>query len=149
MKTIAFVFQNKETSQIEWALKHFINDTHQIILIFIKSQKFFIINEPFAMLSFAKLLIQDNDTEKEFLNSAKKMINSTIDVEIGKIVLCGDERYKLNACLCALNIDIVILGPDSEEKGIGKFVFKSLSEFISCDLGIPVIKVPKIVNKNI
>ncbi|TBU12903.1 hypothetical protein CWI38_0590p0020 [Hamiltosporidium tvaerminnensis] len=151
MKTIAYIFSKCDSNlpQIKWSIKEYIQpQIHQICLLYCLPERWYAINDPRTLLMCTNICKSDYSIRKKkisnYLNDIEKIIIKEFnsDIKVKKLIICGDEKYKLRAVLSSLNVEIVILGPDTLTDGLSKYFKKSLDEFVTNDINIPVLRVP-------
>ncbi|KAF7684603.1 hypothetical protein TCON_0211 [Astathelohania contejeani] len=151
MKTISFIFEKplQHIPQLEWCIKEYIQPcVHQVILIYVFPERWYSINNPDAMLSCAKLCNTEYDVEKKIIGLFLAEVESYLykefnnNLNVTKLVLCGNEKHKLRTTLKLLNVELVILGPDTEMNRLKGILFGDLDTFILKEMGIPVLRIP-------
>lgn len=145
MRTIVFLFGDtaNEAPQLNWALQNFISSHHRILLIKTIPNNVFLMNDPHEMTFSLNLSNTEsrNNREKaiEFLEEvSNKIKNYFYEMEVVKCVVIGDEFSKLRPILNAVDVNVVILGPETNKQSIfGGCVDK----YVVDDVGIPILRV--------
>lgn len=78
---------------------------------------------------------KEKEQAKEQLNTFAKHIKQSLDIEICKMVVIGNENYKLECVLKTLGVETAIV--EREKKMFGKKLCDKI-----CDWGVVVINVP-------
>lgn len=150
MKTIAFIFQKMHTSppQIRWAINEYIHpNVHRIVFIYMLKKQIYVINDPWVMMQCAQYIESEQESKmrdvRNYLYGLEKDMTSEMDVNVNKILIYGDNRCKLKSILCALNVELAVLGEDSKMGIFKSLIFKTLDEFLIKECNVPVVRVPK------
>ncbi|EEQ82842.1 hypothetical protein NCER_100382 [Vairimorpha ceranae BRL01] len=152
MNTIAIVIDNlnqdftNDRNTAEWKL---LQKAEKVVLIFIESQKWFPANDPQTICASLNALNSKNGIERRNIIALLKSLEFAIKInnrkaEVVKIILLGDEKYKIRKCISNINTDLIIVFIHKKKNIIEKIFKRSTGTFLAEELGIPVLTIRNI-----
>ncbi|CAD27038.2 hypothetical protein [Encephalitozoon cuniculi GB-M1] len=149
MKTIAVVMRSlddKIPSTKDLATGALIGSAKHVVMIFIERNKIFLFNEPHVMLESEKILSMEQKLHRKAIVAhlekaaqAVKKVNSR--AEISKLVISGDEKYKISKCLSCLEVQAVLFVGRHRRGKLYEYFVQSLEDYVFESMKIPVVRV--------
>lgn len=150
MKTVAVILRSLDEFLLQFRdvmPNTILNAADHVVIIFIEKNKWFLFNDPHTMLESEKLLSLEQKLHRravvdhlEKVSSFIKRINRRI--ETSKLVISGDEKYKIRKCLVCLEVEAAIFIGGEEKSRFFGFLVQSLEDYVFEMMRIPVVKVP-------
>lgn len=146
MKTLSILLDSTQDGRIISHHSQLVLSSQKIILLYVVKDKWFSFNDPRSILASLQAMNQSEGIKRKniihYLNEVEgrlKEINK--EVEVVKIVVFGGEKYKVTRCLRLLKVEMCVMR--SKKRSIVEKIFsKSLQEYISEELQIPVVISP-------
>ncbi|KHN69026.1 hypothetical protein CWI42_100100 [Ordospora colligata] len=150
MNTIAVVLNSidyRKKITDDAATCAFLCSAKHIVLIFMEKNSIFLFNDPRVVLESEKLVSTEKRLQRKAATEYLHMIENSIkrinlEIEVSKLVICGDEKYKVRKCLECLGAEAVVLISEPRGKHLYEYLISPLEDYIFEMLQIPVIKVP-------
>jgi hypothetical protein len=143
MKTISIIVdkieENLRVAQVENLLKN----VNKVVIVFIAQEKWFNYNDPRNALASMNVLNHSEKVWRDRIIQCLSQIEKEIKIfnnktEIVKIVVFGEEKYKVTKCLKMLKVEMCLF--KNKKKNVLTVLFnKPLHEFINEKLKIPVV----------
>ncbi|AFM98957.2 hypothetical protein EHEL_090620 [Encephalitozoon hellem ATCC 50504] len=149
MKTIAIVMRslNDEVPSLKApAAGALLKSAKHIVIIFIERNKIFLFNEPHVMLESEKILSIEQKLHRKAVVAHLEKAAQTVKkmnpkAEISKLVISGDEKYKIRKCLECLEVQAVMFIAKHKKKKFYEYFVQSLEDYVFEIVKIPIIKV--------
>ncbi len=134
------IIEDAATSALLCSARH-------IVLIFIERNSIFLFNNPHVVFESEKLVSTQKKLQRKAITEYLCMIESSIkqissEIEVSKLVISGDEKYKVRKCLECLEVEVVVLISEPRGKHLYEYFISPLDDYIFEILQIPVIKIP-------
>jgi hypothetical protein len=149
MKTLGIVLRD---SREEFrCLTHFerqlLSSAEQVVVIYIERNRWLFLNDPHTMLESEKLVALGERLHRKAIiahlgtvEMAIKEINGV--AEVTKLVINGDEKYKVRKCLALLGVELVIFPGVEKKRRFWDLFVQPLEEYVFEELSIPVVRMP-------
>lgn len=150
MRTAAVVIRSLDddvSSLRDPVVSALMGSAKHVVMIFIERNKMFLFNDPHVMLESEKVLTIEQKLHRKaiatHLEKAAQVIRKTNQkIEISKLVISGDEKYKIRKCLACLEIEAVVFVGSPRRKRFYEFFFQSLEDYVFEGMRVPIVKMP-------
>lgn len=156
MKNVVFIFEKncEKMIQIKWAIQEYIDPgLHKIFLIYLLNDKIFFLNDPRFLSGYLNLVNKEEDLRKEnalnYLENVENKLYTEFseNLSVKSFLVIGADYGALNIILKEVHPSIVVLGPDSGERGIISFLCGDLESFLTLKIGVPILKISRIAKE--
>ncbi|ADM12190.2 uncharacterized protein Eint_090610 [Encephalitozoon intestinalis ATCC 50506] len=150
MKTVAVVMKSLD-EEIPLSKNSvgdgFLGSAKHVVMIFIEKNKMFLFNDPHLMLESEKTLRMEQKLHRkavvEHLEKAAQAVKKlNFKAEVSKLVINGDEKYKIEKCLACLEVQAVMFIGRHKKKRFYECFVQSLEDYVFEAMKIPIIKIP-------
>ncbi|AFN83721.1 hypothetical protein EROM_091050 [Encephalitozoon romaleae SJ-2008] len=149
MKTVAVVMRSLDDeipSLRVPAASALLGSAKHIVIIFIEKNKMFLFNEPHVMLESEKILSVEQKLHRKAIvthleNTAKAVKKINFKAEVSKLVISGDEKYKIKKCLQCLEVQAAMFVGRHKRKKFYEYFVQSLEDYVFEIMKIPTIRV--------
>lgn len=149
MRTVAVILRSLDDDFLQTkdaVTTTILGATDHVVIIFIEKNKWFLFNDPHTMLESERLLSLEQKLHRraivDHLERTSRFVKGlNRNVEISKLVISGDEKYKIRKCLVCLEIEAAIFVTRPKRRRILEFLVQSLEDYVFEMVRIPVVRV--------
>lgn len=150
MKTVAVILQSLDDGFLQardGMAGVVLGAADHVVVIFLEKNKWFMFNDPHAMLESEKILSLEQKLHRkaivahmEKVSQFARKINK--NAEISKLVISGDEKYKIRKCLVCLEIEAAVFVNTPRRRSLFEFLVQSLEDYVLEAMRIPIVRIP-------
>ncbi|WUR02897.1 universal Stress protein [Vairimorpha necatrix] len=147
MKSVTIIIDNinqdfsHNRNTPEWEL---IMSADKVVLIYIETQRWFPINDPQTICASINSLNSKKGIERRNIIALLKSLEFAVKInnkkaEVIKLILLGDEKYKITKCVSQLKTDLIIVFLPKKRNIFERIFSKTNGTLLVEELGIPVL----------